>query len=202
MTHVRMIPIDKIHIVNPRARGKAKFKEIVANISKVGLKRPITVSVRGGGDESYDLVAGQGRLEAYQALGQTEVPALVIDVPREDRYIMSLVENIARRSTRRWSSCGDRRDEGARRRRRRDRREGRYDREVRAGPAAPPQERRGAADPRRREGPDPDCGRRPDRAVRRRQRAAGSCRSVRERPAARPGPAQGPRAHRRTPPAR
>jgi ParB family transcriptional regulator, chromosome partitioning protein len=97
MTNVRMIPIDKIHILNPRARGKAKFKEIVANISKVGLKRPITVSVRGGGDESYDLVAGQGRLEAYQALGQSEVPALVIDVPREDRFIMSLVENIARR---------------------------------------------------------------------------------------------------------
>ncbi|HEY3821850.1 MAG TPA: plasmid partitioning protein RepB C-terminal domain-containing protein [Polyangiaceae bacterium] len=97
MTTVRMIPIDKVHILNPRARGKAKFKEIVANISKVGLRKPITVSVRGRDDDSYDLVCGQGRLEAYQALGQTEVPALVIDVPREDRFIMSLVENIARR---------------------------------------------------------------------------------------------------------
>jgi ParB family chromosome partitioning protein len=97
MTTVRMIPIDKIHILNPRARGKAKFREIVANISTVGLKKPITVSLRGSEEESYDLVCGQGRLEAYQALGQTEVPALVIDVPREDRYIMSLVENIARR---------------------------------------------------------------------------------------------------------
>jgi ParB family chromosome partitioning protein len=97
MTTVRMIPIDKVHILNPRARGKAKFKEIVSNISKIGLKKPITVSVRGGDQEGYDLVCGQGRLEAFQALGQKEVPAIVIDVPREDRYIMSLVENIARR---------------------------------------------------------------------------------------------------------
>jgi ParB family chromosome partitioning protein len=97
MTTVRMIPIDKVHILNPRARGKAKFKEIVSNISKLGLKKPITVSVRGGDAEGYDLVCGQGRLEAFQALGQKEVPAIVIDVPREDRYIMSLVENIARR---------------------------------------------------------------------------------------------------------
>jgi ParB family transcriptional regulator, chromosome partitioning protein len=100
MTTVRMISVEKIHILNPRARGKAKFKEIVANISKVGLKKPITVSLRTGKDDSYDLVAGQGRLEAYQALGQTEVPAIVIDVPREDRFIMSLVENIARRKPR------------------------------------------------------------------------------------------------------
>jgi ParB family chromosome partitioning protein len=100
MTTVQMIPIDKIHILNPRARGKAKFKEIIANISKLGLKKPITVSRRQSSDESYDLVAGQGRLEAYQALGQTEVPAIVIDVPREDRFIMSLVENAARRKPR------------------------------------------------------------------------------------------------------
>jgi ParB family chromosome partitioning protein len=99
MTTVRMIPIDKIHVLNPRARGKAKFKEIVANIHKVGLKKPITVSLRQG-DESYDLVAGQGRLEAFQALGETEVPAIVIDVPREGRFIMSLVENAARRKPR------------------------------------------------------------------------------------------------------
>jgi ParB family chromosome partitioning protein len=97
MTTVRMIPIDKIHVLNPRARGRAKFKEIVGNISKLGLKKPITVSLRGGEEEAYDLVCGQGRVEAYQALGQKEVPAIVIDVPREDRFIMSLVENIARR---------------------------------------------------------------------------------------------------------
>lgn len=95
---IEMIPVSAIRVLNPRARNKSKFLEIVGNISKVGLKKPITVSRRGAGDEGYDLVCGQGRLEAYTALGQTEVPAVVIDVPREDRFIMSLVENIARRT--------------------------------------------------------------------------------------------------------
>ena len=98
MTAIKMIPVAEIRVLNPRARNKTKFLEIVGNISKIGLKKPITVSVRGGGEPGYDLVCGQGRLEAYVALGQTEVPAIVVDVPREDRYIMSLVENIARRA--------------------------------------------------------------------------------------------------------
>lgn len=95
---IEMIPVSAIRVLNPRVRNKTKFLEIVGNISKLGLKKPITVSRRGEGDEGFDLVCGQGRLEAYVALGQTEVPAVVIDVPREDRFIMSLVENIARRT--------------------------------------------------------------------------------------------------------
>lgn len=98
MSEIQMIPVAEIRVLNPRARNKAKFLEIVGNISKLGLKKPITVSRRGADDAGYDLVCGQGRLEAYVALGQTEVPAIVVDVPREDRFIMSLVENIARRS--------------------------------------------------------------------------------------------------------
>jgi ParB family chromosome partitioning protein len=91
-----MIPISQIRLLNPRARSKAKFSQIVSNIAAVGLKKPITVSPREEEPGTYDLVCGQGRLEAYQSLGQTEVPALVRDVPKHDRYIMSLVENIAR----------------------------------------------------------------------------------------------------------
>jgi ParB family transcriptional regulator, chromosome partitioning protein len=96
MTTIQMVPISQIRLLNPRARGKAKFSEIVNNIAAVGLKKPITVAPREEEPGTYDLVCGQGRLEAYQSLGQTEVPALVRDVPKHDRYIMSLVENIAR----------------------------------------------------------------------------------------------------------
>ena len=92
-----MIPIQKIRVLNPRARNKARFGEIVANVSRVGLKKPITVCPRSGSAGEYDLVCGQGRLEAYGRLGQTHVPALIIEASSEDRYIMSLVENIARR---------------------------------------------------------------------------------------------------------
>ena len=51
----------------------------------------------GSGEAKYDLVCGQGRLEAYQTLGQSNVPALVVAADREDCLIASLVENCARR---------------------------------------------------------------------------------------------------------
>ena len=95
---VEMIPIDRITVVNPRLRNKKVFKGIVENIAEVGLKRPITVTSRHGEDGPlYDLVCGQGRLEAFRQLGQTEVPALIVTADQEDCFVASLVENCARR---------------------------------------------------------------------------------------------------------
>lgn len=88
---VEWIPLDRITIVNPRTRNKRVFKEIVDNIAQVGLKRPITVTRRMEADGPfYDLVCGQGRLEAYRALGQAEVPALVVSADPEDCLIASV----------------------------------------------------------------------------------------------------------------
>jgi ParB family transcriptional regulator, chromosome partitioning protein len=98
MNTVQLIPILKIRVVNPRVRAKAKFNEIVTNMTKVGLKKPITVCPRAGSGGEYDLVCGQGRLEAFKNVGQTHVPAFVIKATEEERHIMSLVENIARRT--------------------------------------------------------------------------------------------------------
>jgi len=95
---VEWIPIDRITVVNPRLRNRRVFREIIDNIAKVGLKRPITVTRRvEAGGPFYDLVCGQGRLEAYLTLGQQEVPALVVTADAEDCLIASLVENCARR---------------------------------------------------------------------------------------------------------
>jgi ParB family chromosome partitioning protein len=67
----------------------------------LGLKKPITVTRRDDADgPRYDLVCGQGRLEAFQVLGQHEIPALVVDADTEDCLVMSLVENLARRQHR------------------------------------------------------------------------------------------------------
>ena len=44
-------------------------------------------------------MCGQGRLEAFIAAGETEIPALIKEVSEEDAHIMSLVENIARRNS-------------------------------------------------------------------------------------------------------
>lgn len=95
---VEMISIEQIRVLNPRFRNKAKFQLIVNNIRNLGLKRPITVSAADTQDgRRYDLVCGQGRLEAYVALKQEEIPAIVINVSTEDCFLMSLVENLARR---------------------------------------------------------------------------------------------------------
>ena len=93
---IELIPVDLITVLNPRVRNKRVFQELVDSIAHLGLKKPIKVS-RCPGRARYDLVCGQGRLEAFMALGQTEIPAIVIEVSEEDCYVMSLVENLARR---------------------------------------------------------------------------------------------------------
>jgi len=99
---VQMIPIDRINILNPRVRNQKLFAEFRGNISKVGLKRPITVTPchSGTAGKDYDLVCGQGRIEAFMACGQTHIPALVVDASEQDALVMSLVENMARRKHR------------------------------------------------------------------------------------------------------
>lgn len=97
---VALIPIDRIRILNPRVRERKKFEKVLNSIRSLGLKKPIKVSsriVKDGEEPGYDLVCGQGRIEAYQALGYPEIPAVVVEVPKEDRLLMSLVENMARR---------------------------------------------------------------------------------------------------------
>jgi ParB family chromosome partitioning protein len=99
-SRVRMIPVDRIRVVNPRARDTKKFERIVENISVIGLKKPITVTAGKPGEdggETFDLVCGQGRLEAFIALGQKEIPALVRGFSTTDSLLASLIENIARR---------------------------------------------------------------------------------------------------------
>lgn len=93
---IRMVPVTSITVLNPRARNRKVFAELVASISHLGLKKPITVSRRADGS-GYDLVCGQGRLEAFIELGQTEIPAVLIEAAAEDCFVMSLVENLARR---------------------------------------------------------------------------------------------------------
>jgi ParB family chromosome partitioning protein len=98
---IEMIPIAQINVLNPRSRKKRLHREIIDNIKTIGLKRPITVSLQPGpGPVQYDLVCGEGRLEAFRMLGENEIPAIVIHATESDCLVMSLVENIARRQHR------------------------------------------------------------------------------------------------------
>ena len=95
---IELIPIDRITIINPRVRNHKSFKDIVENIDTIGLKKPITVARRDDPDgPRYDLVCGQGRLEAYQSLGEAMIPAIVREADTEECLLQSLVENCARR---------------------------------------------------------------------------------------------------------
>jgi ParB family chromosome partitioning protein len=93
---IAIVPISKIKVLNSRQRSRGPFKELVKSIDKLGLKKPVTVSDydRSG---RYELVCGEGRIEAFKALGQTKIPAIIVNAPTIDCLLMGVIENIARR---------------------------------------------------------------------------------------------------------
>ena len=95
-----LIPINQIEILNPRERNEKVFSEIIESIRIVGLKKPITITKISDRSLPYQLICGEGRIKAFKLLGETEIPARLIDVNKEEALIMSLVENIARRQHR------------------------------------------------------------------------------------------------------
>jgi hypothetical protein len=60
---VKLIPIDKIRVINPRHREQKKFQAIVQSIKNLGLKKPIKVSLRTAeeGDTCHSGRRFQGR---------------------------------------------------------------------------------------------------------------------------------------------
>lgn len=101
-SELQMVPIALIDVLNPRDRGSRLFEEIIVNIKSIGLKKPVTVTPRkdAGGNQKFLLICGEGRLKAYKSLGETMIPAMVVQVNDEEAFIMSLAENIARRQCR------------------------------------------------------------------------------------------------------
>jgi ParB family chromosome partitioning protein len=74
---IQMIPVQAIRIANPRVRERRKFEQIVRSIADQGLKRPITVTESKPGPDGqpvYDLVCGQGRLEAFVSRPNPKFP--------------------------------------------------------------------------------------------------------------------------------
>lgn len=93
----RLIPMDKLVVLNSRNRDRQQFAENVRSIDDVGMRKPIVVNKRGFAQTgTYELVCGEGRFLAYQRLGKTEIPAEVIDCDRKMALLFSLVENMAR----------------------------------------------------------------------------------------------------------
>jgi len=99
MRRIQELPIEQIEVINPRERDASLFEENIASIKRVGLKRPIVVNNRFLGETGrYELVCGQGRLEALKKLGAATIPALTVNVDRPTALIMSITENTARQT--------------------------------------------------------------------------------------------------------
>lgn len=98
---LKMVPVAHIRVLNSRERNQRVYDGIVENIKTLGLKKPVIVTPRQeDGEEYFLLVCGEGRLNALRTLGEDVIPALVVEVSDEEAFIMSLVENIARRQYR------------------------------------------------------------------------------------------------------
>ena len=102
LNELRSVPVDSIRVLNPRDRNPRVFETIVDSIRKVGLKKPIVVTPRRDADGTafYQLVCGEGRLNAFRTLGMATIPALLVEADDDEAYIKSLVENVARRQYR------------------------------------------------------------------------------------------------------
>lgn len=72
------ICIEDIHILNPRIRNQIVAEEIRQNIRSVGLKRPITVTMRNDRKNGKNMIsyAAKGGLKPIWPQGKQKSPPL------------------------------------------------------------------------------------------------------------------------------
>ena len=95
----RALPIGRLQPgkYQPRTRmDSASLEALAASIRTQGLMQPILVRPLGGGEERYEIIAGERRWRAAQIVGLTEVPTLIREIPDESALAMALIENIQR----------------------------------------------------------------------------------------------------------
>lgn len=91
------IPVAKIKVINARSRDQEQFDMNVDSIGSTGLLKPIRVNDKFlERTDMYELICGEGRLQAHQRLGHTLIQAEVVTCTRKEAYLQSLIENIAR----------------------------------------------------------------------------------------------------------
>lgn len=105
---VREIDVDAVKFFVRRSRASGAYSRLKDSIREVGLKQPIHVKDIAtwnrsnrkrpdGGYYNYELICGQGRLQAFRDLGLARIPALIIDVPEQEIVGRFLAENVMRK---------------------------------------------------------------------------------------------------------
>jgi len=89
LSQIRPNPYQPRQDVDPAA-----LEELKASIRQAGLLQPVVV--RAAGDGKYELIAGERRLRACQALGWERIPAVKRDVDDRTVLTLALIENLQR----------------------------------------------------------------------------------------------------------
>lgn len=73
-----------------------KLEQLKTSIKKHGILEPLLVRPLSGSGNQYELVAGERRFRAAQALNLDTVPVIIRELTDEESLSLSLVENLAR----------------------------------------------------------------------------------------------------------
>lgn len=74
----------------------AALEELKSSIKQVGLMQPVVVRPAPNGAGGFELIAGERRLRACQALGWEKIPAVTRDVDDRTVLTLALIENLQR----------------------------------------------------------------------------------------------------------
>src|SRR5213082_4315486 len=88
---IRRNPFQPRRDVDP-----TQLDELTASIRKAGLLQPVVVRQAPGGSGGFELIAGERRLRACQALGWDKIPAVKREVDDRTVLTLALVENLQR----------------------------------------------------------------------------------------------------------
>lgn len=94
----KRIPIEKIRRspYQPRIQlDSAYIATLAESIRSSTLSNPIVVRVIG--NDEYELIAGENRLEAVKSIGETEILAVIRRVDDRTAWILSVADNVARK---------------------------------------------------------------------------------------------------------
>jgi len=95
----RSLPVGRLQPgkYQPRTQmDSTSLEELAASIRAQGLMQPILVRPLAGGEDRFEIVAGERRWRAAQMAGLTEVATLIREIPDESALAMALIENIQR----------------------------------------------------------------------------------------------------------
>ena len=91
------VPLEKLRLPDSQPRryfDSDALQDLIASVKQHGILQPLLIRPLEG--DHYELVAGERRYRAAQALGLTEVPVVVRELSRQEALQLALIENLQR----------------------------------------------------------------------------------------------------------